>query len=40
MLKFKNQKTPLITILITVIKTKNKTHLFLVVHMIDKMIQY
>ena len=39
-LKFKNQKTPIVTLLVTAIKTKNNTHLLLVVHMIDNMISY
>ena len=40
MLNFKNQKTPIITLLITSIKTKNSTHLFPLVHKLDNMISY
>ena len=39
-LKLKNKKTPIITLLTTATKTKNNTHLFLVVHMLDNMISY
>ena len=38
MLKFKNQKTTLITILITAINTQNTTHFSQILHMLDNMI--